>query len=74
MTNNQEKYNYLNLFKNKNYFFKEKITFKPKKKKKNKTNIVMPQAKKERKKEATCNVQWKAKEKKKMRTKSFHLL
>ena len=49
MTNNQEKYNHLNLLKNKNYVLKEKITFKPKKKKKkkekkkkNKTNIVMP--------------------------------
>ena len=33
MTNNQEKYNHLNLLKNKNYVLKEKITFKPKKKK-----------------------------------------
>ena len=36
MTNNQEKYNHLNLLKNKNYVLKEKITFKPKKKKKKK--------------------------------------
>ena len=33
MTNNQEKYNHLNLLKNKNYVLKEKIKFKPKKKK-----------------------------------------
>ena len=77
MTNNQEKYNHLNLLKNKNYVLKEKITFKPKNKKrrrrKTKQTLSCPRPKKKERKKQPVMSSGKQK-RTKMRTKSFHLL
>ena len=79
MTNNQEKYNHLNLLKNKNYVLKEKITFKQKKKKKKrrrrktKQTLSCPRPKKKERKNQPAMSNGKQK-RTKMRTKSFHLL